>query len=157
MTVKVKENLLKQQGSTGDHALTVYQENLYLEWVDFQTHMKLGHKTTVCMLTLKNGFEIVGTSACINPEEYDYNLGHKYALVDALNKLDELSGFWRHQKHVEHAKGASEVPASAAGITLRTDADVAKLIEASMQKAIEAYVKQQAFAMNKLGRAPIIE
>lgn len=155
MTVKVKENLLKQQGSTGDHALTVYQENLYLEWVDFQTHMKLGHKTTVCMLTLKNGFEIVGTSACINPEEYDYNLGHKYALVDALNKLDELSGFWHQDRRAR--KESSEVPASAAGITLRTDADVAKLIEASMQKAIEAYVKQQAFAMNKLGRAPIIE
>lgn len=155
MTVKVKENLLKQQGSTGDHALTVYQENLYLEWVDFQTHMKLGHKTTVCMLTLKNGFEIVGTSACINPEEYDYNLGHKYALVDALNKLDELSGFWHQDRRAR--KESSEVPASAAGITLRTDADVAKLIEASMQKAIEAYVQQQAFAMNKLGRAPIIE
>lgn len=155
MTVKVKENLLKQQGSTGDHSLTVYQENLYLEWVDFQTHMKLGHKTTVCMLTLKNGFEIVGTSACINPEEYDYNLGHKYALVDALNKLDELSGFWHQDRRAR--KESSEVPASAAGITLRTDADVAKLIEASMQKAIEAYVKQQAFAMNKLGRAPIIE
>ena len=34
-------------------------------------YSKLGQKTAVCLMTLKNGFEIVTTSACIDVENYD--------------------------------------------------------------------------------------
>lgn len=33
------------------------------------------------------GFEIVGTSAVVNADNYDYELGKKYAREDAIRKL----------------------------------------------------------------------
>ncbi|QQE80921.1 Gp49 family protein [Alicyclobacillus sp. SO9] len=56
---------------------------------------KMGRKTTVCLITIDNSFEIVGTSACVDPEKFDEETGRKWAWKDALNKLEELDGFLR--------------------------------------------------------------
>lgn len=53
----------------------------------------MGRKTTVCVLTLVNGFEVVGTSACVDPSNFDFEIGKKYAFEDAFNKLWELEGY----------------------------------------------------------------
>ena len=44
-------------------------------------------------MTLKNGFEIVTTSACIDVENYDQEVGNKIALEKAMDKLWELEGY----------------------------------------------------------------
>lgn len=54
---------------------------------------KLGEKTTVVVLTLKNGFEVVGTSACVDPTNYDHEIGKKYARQRAVDKIWELEGY----------------------------------------------------------------
>lgn len=56
-------------------------------------YMRVGRKTTICLITLDNGYEIVGTSACVNPNEYDYELGKKYAKEDAVSKMSDIEGF----------------------------------------------------------------
>lgn len=48
---------------------------------------------TVCALKLKNGFEIVGESACASPENFDAELGKKIAYDDAVNKAFKLEGY----------------------------------------------------------------
>jgi hypothetical protein len=58
---------------------------------------RIGEKTTVCCLKLKNGFEVIGTSACVNPKDFDVELGEKYAYEAAIIKLEELEGFHRQQ------------------------------------------------------------
>lgn len=58
--------------------------------------IKLGNKTTACILTLKNGFEVIGTSACVNPAEYCEEIGAKFATQRAMDKVWELEGY-RHQ------------------------------------------------------------
>lgn len=78
--------------------LTDYQSNLMGEWVDSATYQKMGEKTTVCLLKLKNGFEIVGTSACVNPADYNREIGEHYALTDALSELDGYAGFYRQMQ-----------------------------------------------------------
>ena len=35
---------------------------------------KLGNKTTCVLLILKNGFEVIGTSACVDPGNYDHEV-----------------------------------------------------------------------------------
>ncbi len=55
----------------------------------------VGKKTTICLLTLANGFEIVGTSACVNPEDFNIDIGEYWAKKDAVNKLEQYYGFWR--------------------------------------------------------------
>ena len=55
--------------------------------------IRMWHKTTVCLITLDNGYEVVGSSACINPEDYDLEIGKKFAYEDAFEKLWSLFGF----------------------------------------------------------------
>lgn len=63
----------------------------YIKSVEYQV---MGKKTTVCLLTLFNGFEIIGKSACVNPKDFDKELGEKYALEDAKKNLGEFIGFY---------------------------------------------------------------
>ena len=52
--------------------------------------------TTVCFLTLKNGFVVTGQSACIDPANFNEEIGRTVAYDDAFDKLWELEGY--HQK-----------------------------------------------------------
>lgn len=49
--------------------------------------------TTVCCITTYNGFDIIGTSSCVDPEKYNFKLGCKYAYEDALEKFDRYQGY----------------------------------------------------------------
>lgn len=48
---------------------------------------------TVCCITCKNGYSIVGDSSCVNKDIFDTELGKKYAYEDALNKLTKVIAF----------------------------------------------------------------
>lgn len=61
--------------------------------IQSEHYEKMGKKTTVCVLTLTNGFEIVGTSACVNPDTYKHEIGSKYARERAVAKVWELAGY----------------------------------------------------------------
>ncbi|MEN6540881.1 MAG: Gp49 family protein [Mizugakiibacter sp.] len=48
---------------------------------------------TFCVLVLTNGFTVTGESACVSPENFDAELGRKYAREKAVEKLWTLLGF----------------------------------------------------------------
>lgn len=48
---------------------------------------------TICVLVLRNGFTIVGKSACASPENFDAELGHKIAKDDARRQIWALEGY----------------------------------------------------------------
>lgn len=48
---------------------------------------------TICAITLKNGFVVVGDSACIDPRKFDEEIGRQVAFDDALEKVWELEGY----------------------------------------------------------------
>lgn len=48
---------------------------------------------TVCCLTLKNGFTVIGESACASPENFDADLGRKIARQKAKDKIWALEGY----------------------------------------------------------------
>ena len=56
-------------------------------------HIFEGTTTTVCCLILRNGFTVVGTSACASPENFDEELGRKIAREDARDKIWQLEGY----------------------------------------------------------------
>lgn len=65
-------------------------------------YWRLGETTTtVCQLTLKNGFTVVGTSACIDPLEFNKAIGEKVAWDNALDKVWELEGYLLQQRRHE--------------------------------------------------------
>lgn len=49
-------------------------------------------RTTICLLTLYNGFTLRGESACVDISNYDRVLGEKYALLDAKRKIWAVLG-----------------------------------------------------------------
>lgn len=54
---------------------------------------KIGEKTTVVRATLKNGFEIIETSSCVDKANYDQELGTKICMKRIEDKVWELLGF----------------------------------------------------------------
>ncbi|AYO86316.1 hypothetical protein EBB05_26120 [Methylobacterium brachiatum] len=52
---------------------------------------------TICILTLANGFTIVGKSACASPENYSQALGERYAYDDAFRQLWAFEGYLLRQ------------------------------------------------------------
>jgi hypothetical protein len=66
-------------------------------------HVFHGSCLTVCCLTLQNGFNVVGESACASPENFDAELGRKIARDNARNKIWPLEGYLLKQKLHEGA------------------------------------------------------
>lgn len=61
-------------------------------------HVFQGTTLTVCALTLKNGFIVVGESAAASPENFDIELGRKIARDNARNKIWALEGYLLRSK-----------------------------------------------------------
>lgn len=53
----------------------------------------LGDKVTVVRATLRNGFELVESSACVSPENYDEKLGAEICMEKIKDKVWFLLGF----------------------------------------------------------------
>jgi hypothetical protein len=48
---------------------------------------------TICVLVLRNGYTVIGTSACASPENYDAELGRKIARQNARQQIWALEGY----------------------------------------------------------------
>lgn len=56
-------------------------------------HVFPGTTLTVCALTLRNGFQVVGESAAASPENFNEEIGRKIARDNARNKIWALEGY----------------------------------------------------------------
>ena len=67
-------------------------------------------RTTICQLTLDNGFTIEGSSSCVSKENYDREIGERIARDNAINGLWQLLGFRLadrlHQAKLRKSRGA---------------------------------------------------
>ena len=48
---------------------------------------------THCVITLPCGYTVTGESACVDPANYNKELGEKYALENAVENLWALEGY----------------------------------------------------------------
>ena len=48
---------------------------------------------TICVLTMQNGFYVVGEAAPASPENYDAALGEKFSYENAIRQLWKLEGY----------------------------------------------------------------
>ncbi len=71
----------------------VTTENVDASIVDVAYHHFHGTTVTVCCITLQNGFTVVGKSACVNPDNFDEDLGQQLALDDATQQIYSLLAF----------------------------------------------------------------
>lgn len=54
---------------------------------------RMTERTTVCVLTLANGFEVLGQSACADAASYNQKEGEHWAYQSARGKIWELEGY----------------------------------------------------------------
>lgn len=70
-----------------ENRLSPKQRKLYDERVDSYTVQRVSPRTIVCVLVLKDGWEVYGISACRDSATFDLELGSRYAFLHALNRL----------------------------------------------------------------------
>lgn len=58
-----------------------------------QYHVFPGTTMTVCALTLRNGYIVLGESAAASPENFDEAIGRRIARDNARNKIWALEGY----------------------------------------------------------------
>lgn len=56
-------------------------------------HVFPGTTVTVCCMTLRNGYNTVGHSACVSPQNFDEKIGRDIAYRNAREKIWELEGY----------------------------------------------------------------
>lgn len=61
--------------------------------VKSQFHVFEGSQTTVCCITLRNGFTVIGESACVSPENFEAEIGRRVSFDNARQKIWELEGY----------------------------------------------------------------
>lgn len=65
--------------------------------VSEQYHVFPNSTFTACLLTLENGYTVLGESACASPENFNAELGRKIARDNAKNKIWALEGYLLRQ------------------------------------------------------------
>lgn len=58
---------------------------------------------TVCCITLQNGFNVIGESACASPENFNTDIGEQIAFKNAREKIWALEGYALKQKLFEQS------------------------------------------------------
>lgn len=86
-------NIEKELVEKGLTAPRITPEHIEDTIMDEQYHVFPDTTFTVCLLTLKNGFNVIGESACASPENFDADIGRKIARENAKNKIWALEGY----------------------------------------------------------------
>lgn len=107
MSEQEVEKLIQQKGLnaprlTPDHIDSVIKGEYY--------HVFPESTTTVCRLTLKNGFSVIGSAAAASPENFDEEVGRKVAKTNAREKIWELEGYLLKQRLYEKNLPKDEQP-----------------------------------------------
>lgn len=65
-------------------------EKEVFESIVYEQYAQMGAKTTVCLLILHTGYEVVGTSSPVDPANFDLSIGKELAREDAVKQV------WSH-------------------------------------------------------------
>lgn len=61
--------------------------------IDDTSYLLVDNVLTLCVLRMKSGFYVVGESACASPENFNADLGKKFAYENAIRQLWKLEGY----------------------------------------------------------------
>lgn len=95
MTDSKIEKEIQEKGLTAPRVTPSKLEEVI---VSEQFHVFANSTFTACLLTLKNGYTVLGESACASPENFNAEIGRKIARSNAVNKIWALEGYLLRQK-----------------------------------------------------------
>lgn len=68
-------------------------EHMVNDFISYIETSTVGYKTTMVRCVLRNGFEIIETSACVDAQNYDQKLGEEICVKKIKDKIWYLLGF----------------------------------------------------------------
>lgn len=87
------EELARDIAATGSNAPRITPEHIDGKIADERFWQPDGTSLTVCVLTLQNGYHVVGYSAAASPENFDAEIGRKLARDKARENIWALEGY----------------------------------------------------------------
>lgn len=75
----------------------ITQEQIEGSVKSLEYHHFRGTTVVACVATLKNGYAVLGHSACADPADFDASLGQWFAQEDAYVKVADLLAFVRRE------------------------------------------------------------
>ena len=95
--VAPRVTLIDVEGSiVSEHYFTAAEGELGKRYVNNEDVLGVPNELellTFCVLVLKNGYTVVGQSACADPKNYNRDLGQRIARSDAVNRIWPLLGY----------------------------------------------------------------
>jgi hypothetical protein len=101
--MKDEQAIEKEIQAKGLNAPRLNPSHIDAQIVGEKYHVFPGTTLTVCALTLRNGFHVVGESAAASPENFDAELGRKISRENARNKIWALEGYLLRSRLAEAA------------------------------------------------------
>jgi hypothetical protein len=98
LIIMTDSEIEKEIQAKGLTAPRITPERLESVIVSEQYHVFPNSTFTACLLTLQNGYTVLGESACARPENFNAELGRKIARENARNKIWALEGYLLRQK-----------------------------------------------------------
>lgn len=80
-----------------EHRVTLKTLEDKVDVVEYLYPQNIPHMT-ICVIVLMNGFALVGESAPADAENFDEDLGRKFAFENALRKLWQLEGYLMRER-----------------------------------------------------------
>lgn len=93
MTTKNEAETEAQIQAKGLNAPRLTPDRIDAQIVAEAYHVFPGTTLTVCALTLRNGFHVVGESAAASPANFDAEIGKKISRENARGKIWALEGY----------------------------------------------------------------
>jgi hypothetical protein len=94
MTTSVSEAAIEAEIRTkGMNAPRLTPDHIDAQIVNEAYHVFPGTTLTVCALTLKNGFHVIGESAAASAANFDESIGRRISRDNARNKIWALEGY----------------------------------------------------------------
>lgn len=89
---------------------TITQEDVKRELENAEIHTtELFNKTVIVSVKLQNGFVLTESSSCVDPKNFDLEIGKEICLKRIENKLWELLGFTLQVKKYEMDQFIDEI------------------------------------------------
>lgn len=100
------ENEIKAKGL---NAPRLTPEHIDAQIVAESYHVFPGTALTICALTLKNGFQVVGESAAASLENFNADIGQRLARENARRKIWQLEGYLLRTQLAQLAEPAPDI------------------------------------------------
>ena len=94
-----REELEKDIQSKGLNAPRLNPELINSKVIKEEYYVFPDSLLTVCCLTLENGFNVTGESACVSKENFNKETGEKVSKIKAIDKIWALEGYLLKEKN----------------------------------------------------------